>query len=260
MSNHRKPTAQLTLIMAMTVGIASCVTTNPPPSVFENTGFPISWTQEFNMADLLEDSIDVYSQKDLAQLMERLWYASLAVQLPATSELRTLNNCNDYLAIETEKPVARRDQENNALLELMVMCEATRLLSRATAAHSSNIPPSPLHAHSPEEFPKVLGLVTSESEKNLVRSDPDIFKWSDVNSVSEAKRLSPDRFAYYSDSGMQILSLIGRGDFDADGLEDILIRSTDSVEGGSYFDMRLFALTVDKHGLWRAIDEDIAIE
>lgn len=241
-------------LMAMTVSFTSCSITEPISSS-ASADYPVIWTREFNMADLLANSVDVNSQKELALLMNRSWYASFEVQLPATSELRTLSNCNDYLAINSENPVARQNQESNALLELMVICEATRLLSKASAARSSKIPPAPLHAHSPDELPKALALVTSESEKTLIQGNQTISRWGEVNSVSESKRISPDRFEYYSDASVQMLSLIGRGDLDSDGVEDILVRSTDSVEGGSYFDMRLFVLTVDHWGEWQVISE-----
>jgi len=48
---------------------------------------------------------------------------------------------------------------------------------------------------------------------------------------------------------------MGRGDFNVDGLEDVLISSRDSVEGGSYFDFGLFTLSVNEKGKWQLIEE-----
>lgn len=254
MNSSRNPPATLAIILVMTISIASCVTPEAPSSGSADRGYPVSWTPEFNMADLLEHSIDVNSQNDLVQLIERPWYASVEIQSPESSESQPLNNCKDYFAVALEKPAAKQVQDSNALLELLVMCEATRLLSEASAAGSSNISPSPLHAQSPNELPKNLALVTSESERSRILRDNTVSSWNDVNPISDVKRISPNRFEYYSDAGVQILSLIGRGDFDSDGVEDILVRNTDSVEGGSYFDIRLFVLTVDKRGSWRVVD------
>jgi len=41
----------------------------------------------------------------------------------------------------------------------------------------------------------------------------------------------------------QMLLLWGRGDFNGDGIEDLLVQSLDMLTGGTYRSMRLFVLT-----------------
>ncbi len=80
--------------------------------------------------------------------------------------------------------------------------------------------------------------------------DPTISHWGDVNDITEVNHVSEHRAEYRSVSGVQTLSVLGRGDFNDDEHEDILVSVQDSVEGGSYFNMRLFVISVNESGSW----------
>lgn len=59
------------------------------------------------------------------------------------------------------------------------------------------------------------------------------------------------RAEYRIEGGLQALSVLGLGDFNGDGREDLLASVRDTVEGGSYFNLRLFVLTVTEGGNWQ---------
>lgn len=214
---------------------------------------PIEWTQELSIVSLLAEEPTVNSQEDLSELLAQLWYASIDVKTNKADESKTLTNCNDFFAIKEPDLRAQQEQENDSLLEFKVMCEATRLLSQATAARHSNIPTNPLDAQLPTKLPKSLALITSQSEGYRIQRNHDLTHWGNVNAIRKVQQKSAYQSVYYSDAGVQTLAVLGRGDINGDKWDDILVTVKDTVEGGSYFNLRLFVLTVTAQDKWQVV-------
>lgn len=141
------------------------------------------------------------------------------------------------------------------LMELALMCRATVLLSNASAARRSYIPEPAIGPNSPQIFPAELALELSAAEAEARTDKNSAHRWSDVNTGFNVAEASEDSVVFSHDGGRQELALVGRGDFNHDGIEDLLITSRDSVKGGSYFNVRLFALTIGPNGDWSLIGE-----
>jgi hypothetical protein len=240
--------------LCLTAGLGGCTDTAKQ----ENSGskdivIPIEWTPELNMATLLPEKSAVASQADLFKLLAGRWYASIDIGTDKVDESKTLNNCNDLFAIGESDLHAQRESENNALLEFKVMCVATRLLAEATPAQHSNVPANPLDADLPKKLPKAFALVTSQSELQHIQRNPNLVQWGDVYPVRKVEKISQNRSAYYSDGGVQTLAILGRADINGDNWNDILVTIKDTVEGGSYFNLRLFVLSVTAQGQWKVV-------
>lgn len=251
MVKHYQKTSNLLLGLILAGTIAGCAGASAKQDGSDGHETSVTWTQEFGMPSLLEQTPEVNSQKDLRKLLELPWYASIDVGSRKLETARAIKSCNDYFSVKSSDLRAQQEQEHSALLEFIVMCEATRLLSYAAPAEYSHIPAQPLDAQLPNKLPKSLALVTSQSERNRFKNDQSISSWADVNAISMVEQPSAHQSEFRSDAGLQTLSILGRGDLNGDGREDLLVSVKDSVEGGSYFHLRLFVLTVTEQGDWQ---------
>ncbi len=251
--NHTLLTLFGYLILA--VSLLGCTNNVPWQQHSASTGgtIPVEWTQELNMADLLAEETVVNSQEDLSRLLAKPWYASIDVKTNNADENKALNNCRDFFAIKAPDLHAQREQENNSLLEFKLMCEATRLLSLATPARYSNIPSNLLDTQLPTKLPKSLALITSQSEQYRIQHDHNLIHWGDINSMRKVEQKSAYQSVYYSGAGVQTLAVLGHGDINGDKWNDILVAVKDTVEGGSYFNLRLFVLTVTAQEQWQVV-------
>lgn len=240
----------LALCAALTVGIIGC---SRPLS--EEEPKPVSWASGFRMVELLAEDMPLNSQDDLNNLLDADWYSSINVVDTRSAEEATFTNCNDYSAERTSETRTLRENEMNAFLELIVMCRTTEVLAKAGNSDASYIPKNVIDASSPEHYPAAVALEISETESEKNASDSSVGYWSDVNGSFQVNALTPEKVKFHHDAGIQQLELVGRGDFNGDGVEDVLISSRDSVEGGSYFNLRLFSLSVDAEGAWYMIEE-----
>jgi hypothetical protein len=215
----------------------------------------VTWTPEFSMPELLAEPVTLKSQQDLQSLLSRHWYAAIDVQTTGDSKPLSLNNCNEYFVNNAHSLHSLREHESSAFVELQIMCEATRLLANAKMAHRSYLPDSLLNPGLPRRLPKAVAFVTSETESERMQQDEAKQFWGDVNTITRTIKVSENEMEFHSDAGRQTLSVIGQGDMNGDGVQDVLLLSRDTVVGGSYANMRLFILTVNAEDRWELIDK-----
>jgi hypothetical protein len=68
--------------------------------------------------------------------------------------------------------------------------------------------------------------------------------WHEVSKIKEVKRTNAEEATYYDSSGsIQRLTLMAKGDYNADGIEDRLFFMENSVEGGSYSSSKVYIIT-----------------
>lgn len=212
------------------------------------------WTEAFPMPSLLAEAPTLVSMDDLKALLDQPWYAAIDVQGAANPVVTSLNTCREYFYNKTSDLRALREYEQSAFAELEMACEATRLLTNAANSSESFLPVTILDENTPQQLPKVVALITSTSERDKAMADAEKQVWADVNAISATERLSDYQVRYISPTTEQVLSEIGRGDFNGDGVEDVLLSSQDSVKGGSYANVRLFVLSMNENGEWLLLD------
>jgi len=217
--------------------------------------YSVSWSSEYQMVELLSKAVPINEQKDLQGVLDAPWYAEISVVNTKSSENTSFANCSGYLSEVTKKTHALRDNEINAFLEFAMMCRSTKLLLNAKSPEKSNIPNDFLNKSMLENFPVEIAFQTSTREAEKNANDKSKKYWSDINQNLQFEAISKDRVKFFDDGGFQNISLVGRGDFNSDGFEDVLISSRDSVEGGSYFNFRIFILSVNEKGEWQLIEE-----
>lgn len=215
--------------------------------------YPVSWYSGFKMPELLAEDVDVEGREKLSDLLIKEWYAPIDVVDTRSAEEGTFSTCEQYLQGVTPETRTLRAHEMSAFVELAIMCRATKLLGNADRPHVSYIPEPILAASSPDRLPSALAFETSKTESDKNRNDPTVQSWGDINEVRKVDVICPRVVDFYTTGGVQRLELVGRGDFDGDGVEDVLISSRDSVDGGSYQHLRLFVLSVDAEGGWQTI-------
>lgn len=214
----------------------------------------VRWYKAYTMPDLLNEKMVFENKSQLKEMLTKQWYATIVV-LYGAEEKTTLNHCSQYFDKAALEPYAFYEYESKGFVVLKKMCRATLLLNRAIPAKKSYIPKPLLTATLPSQWPAALAVVLSDAEAKILQNDSVIKYWQDVNDDLQYRFITEYKVQFDSSSHSQIIELIGSGDFNRDGVEDVLVSSRDTVVGGSYFNLRLFSLSVDKQGRWRLIQE-----
>ena len=242
-------TTTLFLFSFWMAGCATPLTGEPQKSI------PVSWDAGFTMPSLLESpDVTLNNVSDLGKLVNATWYAEIAVIKTKVGKT-VFSSCHDYFTKAKGSTRAANENEMGAYLELKVMCEATRLLMDAKDSKRSFLPKNVLGKTMPKLWPKAMALQISTEESRRDMENPRLTSMNDVTPIVKYESQSKSKATFFHKGGYQEVEIVGRGDANNDGIEDIFLVVRDHVEGGDYFNMRLFILSVDSKGGWHLIKE-----
>lgn len=242
----------ITVIPLFFINLISCAANKSNEG---ESNIPVSWSAGFTMPSLLDSpDVKLNSKTDLPKLINAPWYASIKVN-SEKGDVVELSSCSDYFDKEGLSTRTAKDNEMNSYLEFKVMCEATRLLIRANSSKESFLPNTILSDAIPESWPKEIALQISDIESNRNNKNSNLKTWADVTPITKVEENSKVKSTYFHDGGYQEVQVVGKGDVNNDSIQDVIVVINEYVEGGSYFNIRLFALSADAEGSWKLIKE-----
>lgn len=206
------------------------------------------------MPSLLASDATLNSVSDLDMLINAPWYDEIAVTKTKIGET-AFSSCHDYFTKAEEATRAAKENEMGAYLEFKIMCEATRLLMDSKDSKKSFLPKNVLSKTAPKFWPKAMALQISTEESKRSAENPKLTSLNDVTPVIKYESQSNSKATYFHKGGYQEAEVAGRGDANNDGIEDIFLVVRDHVDGGDYFNIRLFVLSVDSKAGWHLIRE-----
>lgn len=221
--------------------------------------FAVQWFSGLKMVDNLDKPINVTIQTDLKKMLTLPWYDKFTVA--PTKDGKTpisLSNCSEYLSKRTDETRPVTESELNSYVELGIMCQATELIANAGKSSETYIDITNLLTESaPNKLPWELSFVISASRYDELKKQSKAKSWADVDRIIKIEKQSNYSAVYvHEDKSTQRLDLVGIGDLNNDRILDVLLTSTDNVNEGSYFNIRLFALTrKSKNGSYQLIKE-----
>ncbi len=237
------------------IGLTGCAL-NTSEQASKN--IPVRWSSGFKMPDLLATSdISLNSQSDLVKIVNAPWYSKIEVTQTKIGET-TFSSCSDYFDHAKSSTRTIKDSEMGAYLEFKTMCEATQLLMNAAESKKSYFSDKVsngklLDNDVPKIWPKDFALQISAEESKRAAQNPKQKTWSDITPIIKYEEQSETKSTYFHNGGYQELEILGYGDANGDDVEDVFIVVSDHVEGGNYFNMRLFVLSINAKKNWELI-------
>jgi hypothetical protein len=155
------------------------------------------------------------------------------------------SNCAQMLARQGRQQYNQgTDRELQALRSTMAECLVLRELQRAIPARRSYMRDLVWDERVLSTLPVELAISVSDEEKRAIRDAASRGKtWADFDPSISARTSGADRIMVTGKGFSEQLILWGRGDFNRDGTEDLLVQSLDTLTEGTYRNTRLFVLT-----------------
>lgn len=246
-SNQRFSLRGLGATLVGSLILAACATAQPAKGRLD-----VEWFEGFGMGHFLEPPRELVSQSDVTAAIDSPWdYDRELAIYTADGELErpafVLGSCADYLALQKRAwPVHTPDSD--VFTALAMTCKAAKVIASAEPAERSFVRGLAFDRDLPGLLPPELTIAVSSSEVERVGAARVDESWDDLAGIARHEschsREGEHCGIYYDDTaGRQQVQLVARGDFNADGIEDVLISSGDSLEGGSYWALRMFVLT-----------------
>ncbi len=202
----------------------------------------VQWFSGFTMDQWLVKTPSMNDQQDVQALLEKPWEYPVKLINLQTQEVFSADNCRQILPIITQV-TTYKSYESRPFSKLVAMCVATESIAKAHPAQYSFLSDFKLDANFPVYAPKNLAYVPSSSEWKRVSQNKKIVSWADVETVKRVSKEGEYPAVYAVVGGFHELSIIARGDFNHDNIEDILLYTKDYVVGGSHVAYKLFWFT-----------------
>ena len=154
-------------------------------------------------------------------------------------------NCRQLLVRKGHLPQAS-SQEFQSERSTMAECVVFQKLRRAVPARSSYVHDLAWDEHVLPLLPPQLAItVSAESTRAAGVAANQGRGWQDFDPsvTAGASSKGPEEIVVAGNGFSERLVLWGRGDFNGDGVEDLLVQSFDSLTDGTYRNTRIFLLT-----------------
>lgn len=218
---------------------------------------PVYWTSALALNNMSPSPVAIETVDDLATVMAATWDAPFNLQDGRTEkEVISVNNCDALLHVLDTSPDLEpvKAFEFTAYRYRTHLCRAINTLVEAKTSTRSFVRSFMLDAAAPALLPAELAFVVSEEDQELVAKYRDQTLTSLFNNEKrfalenvEVLNLYSMRLADSSD-GRQEMKILGYGDFNHDGTEDLLLLVHDYITTASYRAFRLYRLTRHDNG------------
>lgn len=200
----------------------------------------------FYLPPLADEASQPVRWNDLRSIYEQEWPDSITVTPEDGDDTHVVERCSDAATLPSHTRTLELP-DFDRWLSIRMMCHAVEAMLDAASSQQSFVRNFAFTRELPTLLPPELLLTTNSYGDELIAKASS---WGDLFTATDFELESAESARYTSrESGDdQRLKLIARADFNHDGLEDLMISSSDSLLGGHYYNLRIFIITRDKQG------------
>jgi hypothetical protein len=222
------------LFMATAIAVVGC---QPPRHAVGETALEVRWTSALALGSL--EKID--------QRLAARWDCPLEVRrVSGKRGTAVITNCLSYFDL------TRQGFESTPIKYQLVLgadCHALRALNQAIPAQRSHLAGFQLDAEAISDMPPDLSLVISKDDARKVEAaNRKGLSWQEFEPI---RRITPEKgpaVRVEGDGWGVRIVVYAFGDFNADGLEDMLLKTDGWLQAGTYATTRLLVLTRRRDG------------
>ena len=218
--------------LATFVGLAA----SAMPAVADTGSGGVTWSRELAgpaRADL-EHALDLP--------FEDIW----DMHLPRTEERRRVTSCREALALPRGfTPDDRSDMEWYAFVTMRVRCRVVEQLAKATPARTDHLGKFTLDNARLGELPAILHPLAGPRDvvARLQKASDDGVSWKKWDSSVRVVPGHGERVGVVGKNVDCFLQVLGRGDLDGDGIEDLVLLRSGGGRRGSWRSISAFVVT-----------------
>ncbi|WP_157619076.1 hypothetical protein [Skermanella stibiiresistens] len=190
--------------------------------------------------------LELEPDRPLSAVLDAPWEDAfdVIIDLGAGQTRDTIRTCADYIRLGPAVVGAGSDQEYRVLRSTGTRCAALDLIGRAKPAERSFVKDFRFDKVAAHDLPPALALAVSpDEERRVKRAAAAGGSILDVDRSITLHGLDTGSAELRAKDWKARLAVLARGDFDGDGIEDMLVRRDASKTGGTYASSDLFVLT-----------------
>lgn len=206
----------------------------------ETEPYPVWWSPSLELTSL--DQIDARLQRDLWPTLD----AEMEVYLnhDGAKDKAIARNCKALIELTDADYWALSSLDYFVQRSKLAHCRAIKMLGQGRAADVSYLRSFVMNESAVIYLPALVGL-TSSCRRTCEHIDANArgLAIPEFETIIKIEELSDDEMVIISEGWEVRLEVFARGDFTADGVDDILLYSGGSAIGGSFATASFFLLT-----------------
>ena len=224
--------SQLSFSLVILLATTSCSAGNKAIAPFFN--------DQILLNSLIAKPIHITNVHQLKSLLETDWQFSLVLTKEKSSPL-SVNKCEKLLKAETKGYQAEHPSDQRSVDALDQLCRVVSKMLTLQPSKSSYLSHFKLDKKLTTVAPSALAVQISKDD---VRRAKKRSTWQQMDTIKQVKKLNASQSIYFDKSGyIQKVTLLAKGDFNHDGIEDAVLYFENSVKGGHYASTKVFVIT-----------------
>nr|WP_246833671.1 ATPase [Vibrio diabolicus] len=156
-------------------------------------------------------------------------------------EHKAVSSCAELKDAKASEFGAAKAFEHVALMAYLSECQTWLEMAKLGPSKYSYLSDFKLDETLPDNAPSALAFVISNESADRAKS---LSTWNEADKIKQVKVTDKRTTEYYdATDGLQVVTIKAKGDYNADGLEDIIISKENSVLSGSYSSSHGYVLT-----------------
>ena len=172
----------------------------------------------------------------------------------ASGDTKSVSNCKDLATANSAGFTAAKAYEYGVFKAYLTQCQTWSEMAKLTASKRSFISKFKLDDNFPNLTPSALAFVISNESAEKAKT---LSTWDEADHIQRTHVSSEVRAEYFdATDGFQVITIVAKGDYNADGIEDIVIEKENSVLSGSYSSSHGYVLTrMSEQSLFKVLAE-----
>lgn len=199
-----------------------------------------SFNSENGSESYFVNPIIVDESSQFSVLFKRKWYFTADLKHKEEGK-KSVNDCRSLTENIKGGFTADKEFEYGYIQAINVNCRVWNEMSLLTKSKISYLSSINVDRNFSNQAPPEFSLIISkDDERRLAKAK----SWQEMSHIKNITQLNDDQAIYYDNSGgIQKLTLMAKGDYNQDGIEDAVLYMENSVEGGSYSSTHAYIIT-----------------
>lgn len=204
----------------------------------------LRWFDGLSLGQMLGTEIASDSKANLTKQLSANWYDSFDLHNPLNaSDKKSIKNCMEFFSAAENHLQPVNEKDALPYMELGMMCQAVQTIIMGKDAKRSYIGPFKMDKTIVDTFPPQLANIISTEERKRILNDKKVTSLGKAVKIESIQIENDKKATIKEHGGSQEIELLGQGDFNGDGIADLLVLVRDSVDEGTFGSVELFALT-----------------
>lgn len=234
----------LTLILIGTSNLACSVQPNATAPYY-GKNIPVH--------DFLEKPMLLNSPESIVKLQQATWESHFAYELINKQSIkRSVSNCSDLVSSLDEGYEAMTYRKKESVQARRLSCNVLQEIAKFSSYSTTYFNDLKLDKGFATIAPADFAMIISKDDERKAKTAAN---WEAMSEIQKIEKRSSEETIFYDNSGgMQRVSLLAKGDYNGDDIEDIVLHVQNNVIEGSYSSVHAFIITrLEKEGMIKII-------